>query len=67
MPTTQDDGERRIPLLDGASNFDRFPDHRAGHKRDTKAECVSHFFEDAFFVVWRDGGINEANLKAGTL
>jgi hypothetical protein len=66
MPTTQDDGKLRIPLLDGASNFGCFPDHRSGHKRDTKAESVSHFFEDAFLIVWRDGGINETNFESGT-
>src|SRR5580704_2126309 len=66
VPSTQDDGEVRIPLFDGSRNFNRFPDHRSGHKRDTKAEGVTHFFEYALFVVWSDRRINEANLIAGT-
>ena len=67
VPSAQDDGEVRIPLLDGASNFNRFPDHRSGHKRDTKAECITYFFENALLIVWSDGGIDEADLVPSTL
>ena len=62
MPPAQNDGEFRIPFLDGASDFHRLTDHRSGHKRDTKAEGITYFFEHALFVVWSDGGIDEANL-----
>src|ERR1700689_3600592 len=66
MPSPQDDRELRIPFLDGASNFNRLPDYRSGHQRDTKAARIANFFEDTLFVVWSDRGIDEADLIPGT-
>src|ERR1700733_11123102 len=65
MPSAQDDGKIRIPFFNGTSDFDCLPDHWTGHKRDTKAEGIAHFFEHALFIIWSDGGIDQAYLISG--
>jgi len=66
MPAAQNYRKLRIPFLNGTSNFDRFPNHRASHEGDSKAHSITNFFENTLFVVDRNSGINKDYLIPST-
>ncbi len=62
MPAAENNGKIRPPFFDGFCDLHRFPDHRAGHKGDTKAESIFHFGEDTRLIVGRDRRVDEHDL-----
>ena len=62
MPSSEDDGEIRIPVLDRPRHFHRFPDHRPGHQRNPETKRIFDFVHDALFVVGLDRRVNDADF-----
>ena len=64
MPAAQDDGELRIPILDGLGCIHGVFDHGSGHHRDAKTQSVLDLIENALLVVGSNGGVNDANVES---
>src|SRR3954447_22536055 len=65
MPPAEHNREVRIPLFDCSRNLDSFADHWAGDQRDSQAEGIFNFFENALLVVGSDRSINDADVVSG--
>src|ERR1019366_6178003 len=63
MPSSQDNGKLRVPLLDGLCGIHGVFDHRPGYHGDPEAESVLDLVKNTLLVIGRYRGIDDANLE----
>ncbi len=65
MPASKNDGEVWVPRLDGPRDLNGFANHRAGNQRNTQAERVLDFLENALHKMRGDGRIDDSHGVPG--
>jgi len=66
MPSAEDDGELRIPFLDGARDGDGLPDHGTGYEGDAETQCIFYLIENALLEIGSDGGVDERDFVSSS-
>src|SRR5262249_31358116 len=65
MPSAENYWLLRIELLGRACDLHGLLDHRTGDQRDSEAQRIIKFFDDALLEIWSDRGVDDADLVAG--